>query len=250
MNCIITMAGRGSRFRTRGFDRPKYEIVVHGHTLFEWSMISLREIFTKANFIFVCLDENQSQPFVEKYCARLGITQFKTAVLNEVTDGQATSALAAKGCITNERQPVLIYNIDTHIHPHALAPVLATGEAAIPCFHAPGEHWSFVRTDARGFALETAEKKRISDCASVGLYSFSSFLRFETAYYATFAVGAKTASERYIAPMYNVLLRWGDQVRVPLITPESIVPLGTPEEVARFTSSAHARWPAREKGAA
>ena len=38
MIVMITMAGIGSRFRKAGYQVPKYPIVVHGKSLFEWSM--------------------------------------------------------------------------------------------------------------------------------------------------------------------------------------------------------------------
>jgi hypothetical protein len=36
-NIVITMAGRGSRFTAAGYTMPKYEIMAHGASLFDWS---------------------------------------------------------------------------------------------------------------------------------------------------------------------------------------------------------------------
>ena len=41
MTVIITMAGKGSRFREAGYDCPKFMIEAKGKTLFEWSLDSL-----------------------------------------------------------------------------------------------------------------------------------------------------------------------------------------------------------------
>ncbi len=41
MTIVITMAGSGTRFKNAGYSMPKYQITVHGKTLFEWSMESL-----------------------------------------------------------------------------------------------------------------------------------------------------------------------------------------------------------------
>lgn len=35
------------------------------------------------------------------------------------------------------------------------------GDGHIPCFHADGNHWSFVKQDASGKLLEVWEKSRI-----------------------------------------------------------------------------------------
>jgi hypothetical protein len=39
---------------------------------------------------------------------------------------------------------------------------------------APGDQWSFRRIDHKGRVVEVAEKMRISNCASTGLYYFTS----------------------------------------------------------------------------
>ncbi|RYZ79578.1 MAG: hypothetical protein EOP06_26940, partial [Proteobacteria bacterium] len=94
---IITMAGLGSRFRSEGYDIPKYEIVVHGKPLFDWSLVSLDDLIKQdCPFIFICLRSNNSSNFVAGRCAILGINHFEIVEIDELTDGQATTVLAAK----------------------------------------------------------------------------------------------------------------------------------------------------------
>ncbi len=45
MKVIITMAGLGSRFKAIGIEKPKYQIVANGKSLYEWSMLSLEDFF-------------------------------------------------------------------------------------------------------------------------------------------------------------------------------------------------------------
>jgi choline kinase len=142
---VITMAGRGSRFYQAGYTVPKYEIEVHGHSLFYWSMLSLKHfIAPDSRLVFVCLAENNSAAYVRAQCAALGIADVQIHELAELTDGQATSAYVSRQ-LWRPQAPLLIYNIDTYVEPDALRPqdIPAGADGWIPCFQVPGEHWSF-----------------------------------------------------------------------------------------------------------
>ena len=122
INIIITMGGNGRRFRESGYDIPKYMVKVKNKTLFEWSILSL-DNFKKLNpkYIFVVKSCDNAAEFIEKMSAKMELKNIEIIELDELTDGQATTALLAeqkwiKGL------PVLIYNIDTHVTPKAINP--------------------------------------------------------------------------------------------------------------------------------
>ncbi|WP_440959031.1 hypothetical protein ACFELO_02685 [Oceanicaulis sp. LC35] len=237
-NIVITMAGLGSRFRKAGYTLPKYEIEVGGRTLFDWSMLSLRQFFARPyRLIFVMLDEMQAEPFVRKACSQSGLDIHGLVNLPELTDGQASSALAARDLWSPEA-PLLIYNIDTFVEPQALSPedIPEGADAWAPCFKAGGDHWSFIRMDERGdWAVEAAEKRRISSNATIGLYWFSSAGLYEKLYQDHFASGqGEEAGERYVAPMYSTLIAQNGKLGVSMAPTRTVHPLGTPAEVERF----------------
>jgi dTDP-glucose pyrophosphorylase len=238
VNVIITMAGRGSRFREAGFKKPKYEIEAGGKSLFEWSLRSLEPIFPLVTrIVFVTLKENGAENFIKSESSKIGLRTVRIVELDEVTDGQASTVLAAfSQC--DHAAPVIIYNIDTHIDPtswnYSMIPRAANGW--LLCFHAPGTHWSFAKVGPDGWATEVAEKVRISELASVGLYYFDSIKSFVRAYRDTFETGLQVPAprERYIAPMYNALINSDRKVAVSTVSLDSVIPLGTPSELAQF----------------
>lgn len=233
MNVIITMAGRGSRFAKQGYSEPKYMIEVKGKTLFEWSLESLQGVPEAATWYFVALKEHDVSDFVHEKCALLGINDVTIVEIDDVTTGQAESALqAVKLC--EPSSPCLIFNIDTHVAPGSLGFEGIKGEGWIPCFTMPGDNWSFVRLGDGGCAVEVREKKRISDHCSIGLYWFSKASLFTESYEVLYGNGAVEAGETYVAPLYNVLIEQGSCVTVALVNSENVVPLGTPEEVRAF----------------
>lgn len=238
-NIVITMAGRGSRFYDAGYTVPKYEIVAHGRTLFEWSMDSLRNFLSsESRVIFVCLAENQSADFVRSQCLHLGIPDAHIIELPGMTDGQATSAYLSKHLWKNEA-PLLIYNIDTYVNPRVLQPrdIRPGSDGWVPCFRAAGDHWSFVKLGNSGWAVDLAEKRRISDFATIGLYWFARAADYVKAYDTFFADPVNLVrGERYIAPLYRELIAQGAAISIVDLPFDDVHVLGTPAELEAFKS--------------
>lgn len=237
LNIVITMAGRGSRFYEAGFTIPKYEIMAHGKSLFEWSMLSLSNFYsTGARVIFVCLKTNNSVTYVRQQSKKIGLKNVHIVELDQLTEGQATSAYLSRDLWQLE-EPLLIYNIDTYVNPDALKPELIRAGSIgwVPCFQVPGEHWSFVKLADNGWAKDLAEKQRISDYASIGLYWFSRADIYTKAYECFFTDPQNLVQgERYIAPLYRQLIAEGCKVSISDLPVHDVHALGTPVELSRF----------------
>lgn len=236
-NIVITMAGRGSRFYEAGYTVPKYEIMAHGRSLFEWSMLSLQNFLAPdSRVIFVCLGENKSADYVTRQSHALGLKDVHVVELAQLTDGQASSAYVSRELWRSE-EPLLIYNIDTYVNPRALQPadIRAGSDGWVPCFQVPGDHWSFVKLGEDGWATDLAEKMRISDFASIGLYWFAQAGRYVQAYDNFFSDSENLVrGERYIAPLYRQLLAEGGKISIADLALEDVHVLGTPPELDAF----------------
>ena len=239
MHILITMAGLGSRFRAKGFQIPKYQITAKGRTLFSWSMESLRNFFPIGEVTFVVRKEDDSEAFIRQEMATFQVQDPQIICLDQLTDGQATTVLMALPTLRrkNPLGGLLIYNIDTYVEPQHLLPGDVKGDGWIPCFPGRGDAWSFFRTDSIGRVIESKEKCRISDHASIGMYYFSSLKLFEATYNAFFKEGLPEGlREKYIAPMYQYLIDQGMGVWIHSVPFKGVHPLGTPEEVEAFVS--------------
>ena len=231
MNILITMAGDGSRFRKIGFSSPKHMIEVKGRSLFSWSLSSFENFFEN-DFVFITRAEHKTIPFIEKECAELGIQRFGCLELSAPTAGQAETAMLAQRLIQRPNEPIIIYNIDTYVEPAALRPEMIRGDGWVPVFEAQGERWSFCSFDETGLVNGIAEKRRISNYATIGLYYFKSFELFSDCYHSYDFGGYP---ERFVAPMYEVLLRDGKRrVYSDVIAQSAVHVLGTPEDVREF----------------
>lgn len=241
LNIVITMAGRGSRFYEAGYKVPKYEIMAHGRSLFSWSMLSLKNfIDDSAKVIFVTLKENKSAPYIRAQCEQLGIKNIEIVEIDQITDGQATSAYVSRNSWALDA-PLLIYNIDTYVDPNSLQPkdIRKSADGWIPCFQVLGEHWSFVKLDSNGWASDITEKKRISNFASIGLYWFANASEYVQAYDKFFADSLNLVKgERYVAPLYRQLVKSGKKICISDLPVGNVHVLGTPNELNLFLSKA------------
>ena len=236
-NVVITMAGRGSRFYEAGYTLPKYEIMAHGHNLFYWSMLSLKNLLSPGSrLVFVCLAENHSSDFVREQCTSMGLKDVHIVELAEITDGQATSAYVSRD-LWLVGAPLLIYNIDTYVDPLVLQPaqIRPGSDGWVPCFRVSGDHWSFVKLGEDGWATDITEKKRISDYASIGLYWFAHASAFIEAYEEFFSNPDNLVKgERYIAPLYKYLIGNKKNISISDLPVQDVHVLGTPSELNEF----------------
>jgi hypothetical protein len=235
---IITLAGFGRRFADAGYTVPKYRINAHGRSLFSWSMLSLQSfIESGAPFVFVARADDKAEDFIREEAQALGINAVEIVQLAEATDGQATTAMAARPAIADPARPILLYNIDTFVHPSALSAGRIRGDGWIPCFPAKGDAWSFADADASGRVSEVREKVRISPHATVGFYWFSSFDLYAHTYERHYSNPSNLEKgERYVAPLYNTLIGDGRAVYIHDVPLDAVIPLGVPADVDRFRS--------------
>lgn len=238
MTIIITMAGLGLRFKNAGYNLPKYMITVKNKTLFEWSLESLigYNEFVE-NYIFVVRKDDNSLDFIKSKILNYGILNFKIIELDHLTDGQATTCLIALRYCKPE-SPIMVYNIDTFIEPYQLQYSQISGQGHIPCFKGKGDHWSFVKINDEARVVEVREKVRISELCTLGAYYFSSAKLFRALYkFYYFDKNEPDKSEKYIAPLYNEMIKRGLDISISLVESSKVYVLGTPEELKEFINS-------------
>lgn len=233
MTVVITMAGAGSRFSKQGYQVPKYMIRARGRTLFEWSMESLKD-FSDHHFIFACLDEHNLE-WIELTAKAMGFKFVTVAPRPRLSLGQAQTAYDVMSK-ADPHEVVWIYNIDTFIE-QGLSPDDINGyQGCVHVFYSTSPSMSFVRFSDDGLVVELAEKKTISNWATAGVYGFESSKLYQQLYEASYYDGyvQEVSGERYVAPMYQLLLNSGGKVCAPKLDLCAVSILGTPQEVLSF----------------
>ena len=233
---VIPMAGNSRRFREAGYDRPKYELPLHGESLFARSLRSFEAYFETERFVIVCRRDLGAEPFVRRECARLGIAQVEIVGVDGATRGQGETVLMGlERCAFLPAEAVVVFNIDTIRFGWRFPEACAHADGYLEVFRGEGTQWSFVQP-AAAFSrrvCRTTEKERISDLCSTGLYYFARAADLVAACRAALAeAGAYQArwTEVYVAPLFNPLIAAGKTITYELVDIAAVGFSGTPAE--------------------
>lgn len=238
---VFPMAGLSRRFTDAGYTVPKYMLEAHGKTLFAHAVSGFSHYFGSRPFRFVCRDVAGTPDFVARECRALGLAEVSIVVLEAPTAGQAETValgLTQEPCAVEE--PLTIFNIDTFHRAFRFPEGFDVGgvDGYLEVFRGSGANWSYVRpSEERPFqVVETTEKVPISDLCCTGLYHFGATGLYLDAWerFRSDAAEAMGLRELYVAPMYNLLIRDGRDIRYSVIGADDVVFCGTPEEYDVF----------------
>lgn len=242
---VIPMAGRGQRFINAGYNIPKYMIEAGNKKIFEWALESLPLDIAK-NIIFVCLEEHEKKYRVSKFIRKTIQKKYHylkdkyiIIFLKKITRGQVETVLKAKRYINNQNH-LIIYNIDTYFRSSRLRQKILSArnqniDGIFSVFKSNNPKWSFAKVNKNYVIEKTAEKKPISNLASVGLYTFTEGKMFVEV--AKYMIKKKIMfkGEFYVAPLYNILIKKKKKFIVDLV--EEFWCFGTPEDLDFFNKN-------------
>lgn len=232
MLLVIPMAGRGSRFADKGFERPKPLIEVAGKPMLHHAFRSVSQLSYR-KVVFVALKEHQEFYDLQRIIREEVVREFVLVLLDDITEGQLCTVLEASDHF-QEGEGLLIAASDSYVVLERLQEDIDRGayEGLISVIKLPGEQWSFAKTDEQGRVIAVAEKQRISDLASTGVYYFSDAKVFQKEAEQLIADKETTKGEYYVMPLYNRYLLKGKPVGVSMAS--AMWDMGTPDAKKDF----------------
>ncbi len=232
------MAGEGSRFKIAGYKKPKPFIDVLGKPMIERVMENLS--YPNANFILVLKKEHfDAEPETIKFLKEKYNATFVT--IEKLTEGTACTVLYARKHINNDI-PLLIANsdqiVDMNIAQYIDDCFQKKLDGSILTFSDKelNPKWSFAKINNDGIVTEVAEKKAISEFATVGIYLFSKGNIFVDAAIDMIARNIRTNNEFYTCPVYNHAIENGNKFGIYNIQFEQMNGLGIPEDLDKYIS--------------
>lgn len=233
---VIPCAGKGTRFKPFT-NTPKFLIPVDKRPLLKWSARSMTQTEKyKRIVIIVHSDQNLTDRQIEltKLCVEELSDTIHIVVQSTPLKGAADTISLSRPFL-DPRESVIIFNSDQYC-PHWNRD-LEHAAGHIIVFKEPTKNpkWSYAKLDKSGSICEVAEKKAISDLATVGGYIFSSAGLLFEGLDEMFKSPHKflVNGELYLAPVYNLLMDHGLRI-APIATDESFAGLGTPEDLDTF----------------
>lgn len=236
LNIVIPMAGRGSRFQTAGYTFPKPLIDVKGKTMIEVVINNLRPE-CEHKFIFICQKEHYEKYDLYHVLQNASNNKFEIIQIDGITEGAVCTVLTAIKYINNE-DDMMIANADQFIEAD-INDFIAKGrepgvDGLIMTFESSHPKWSYARVDETGKVIEVAEKKLISNKATVGIYYFKSGKKFVEAAHSMIHKNIRTNNEFYVCPVYNEMILNDENIGIYNIEVAQMHGLGTPEDLNEF----------------
>ncbi len=231
MNVLIPMAGAGSRFAEVGYTFPKPLIEVNSKPMIQ---VVLENLNIEAKYTFVVRKEHYEK-YSLQYLLTLIAPGCNIVQVDGLTEGSACTTLLAKEFIDND-DPLLLANSDQFMEWNSnecLYAFNADGiDAGILTFKATHPKWSYAKVGEDGFVAEVAEKKPISDDATVGVYYWKKGSDYVKYAEQMIEKDIRTNGEFYICPAFNEAIADGKKVRIKEI--ERMWGIGTPEDLKYF----------------
>jgi len=245
LNVVIPMAGRGSRFVDAGYTDPKPFIDVARKKM----ILRVVENLTPYEpYRFIFLARREHEDYIKRHMS------FATNVIyvDEVTEGAACTVLLAKELI-NSKEPLLIANSDQLVQWDNCEITSANGyywkesnnvqdmintanyyyyDAMIATFYANHPKWSYAAVDDNDEVYRVAEKKVISEHATVGVYWYRRGCDFVRAAQQMIAKNIRVNNEFYVCPVFNELIAM--RKRIGIYPIREMYGLGTPEDLERY----------------
>jgi dTDP-glucose pyrophosphorylase len=231
LNVLIPMAGAGSRFAQAGYTFPKPLIEVRGKPMIQ---VVVENLNIEANYIFL-VQKDHYETYNLKYLLNLIAPGCKIVQVDGITEGAACTTLLAKEHIDNDA-PLVMANSDQFVEWNSNECMYAFSadsiDGGILTFKATHPKWSYAKLNEDGFVSEVAEKKVISDEATVGIYYWrhgSDYVKYAE---QMIDKNIRTNGEFYTCPVFNEAISDGKKIRVKNI--EKMWGIGTPEDLNYF----------------
>jgi HAD superfamily hydrolase (TIGR01509 family) len=228
MNILIPMAGAGSRFEKAGYTFPKPLIDIKGKPMIQ---VVVDNLNFESKHIFITQKEHRNKYNLDSL---LNLISSECSIIDVdgITEGAACTTLLAKELINNE-DPLIIANSDQFVEWSSSEFMYTMQEqdvdAGILTFESNHPKWSYVKTDDCGYVTEVAEKKPISNIATVGIYYWKKgkdYVRFAE---MMIDKNIRVNNEFYVCPVFNQAIENG--LKVKTFNIEKMFGLGTPEDL-------------------
>jgi HAD superfamily hydrolase (TIGR01509 family) len=233
INVLIPMAGAGTRFEKAGYTFPKPLIEVRGKPMIQ---VVVNNINIEGQHIFIA-QRAHSEKYNLKDTLNLISPGCKLTISDSLTEGAACTTLLAKEYINNDT-PLIMANSDQYIDwdsSEFMWSMMADHvDGGILVFESTHPKWSFAKLNNEGYVCEVAEKRPISNLATVGIYFWrkgSDYVKYAE---QMIKKNIRVNNEFYVCPVFNEAIQDGKKIKVFKIANDKMWGIGTPEDLSYF----------------
>ena len=225
----MPMAGKGSRFSSKGFLLPKPLISIYEKPFFYWATQSVYKYVQIASLNFVVLQEHINDFSIDQKIYSF-FPGANIHVIEEVTEGAVMSSLVGVSGI-NDDFPVVFNDCDHLFKCQSFYEICNSFneiklDGILLTFYSDEPKYSFVKKNEFGKIIQTSEKEVISNEAICGCYFFKSVNIFRMAVKAY--LNNCQYQEYFMSGLYDELILSGHSIQS--IKTDFHIPFGIPSE--------------------
>lgn len=235
LNIVIPMAGEGARFKERGYTFPKPLIEINSKPMIQ---IVIENVTPKVEhrFTFICRKEHYDKYSLQDLL-NLIASKCNIVTIDHLTEGAACTVLLASEYFNNEDE-LIVANSDQYIEADINDFIIDSHkrnlDGNIMTFQASHPKWSYAKLDEDGLVMEVAEKRPISNHATVGIYYYRQGKMFFDAAATMIEKNIRVNNEFYVCPVYNEMILSGLRIGIYEIDSSKMYGMGTPEDLEKF----------------
>lgn len=239
LNMVLPLAGAGSKFIQAGYSFPKPLIDIEGKPMIQLVTENIKPKYPH-RFLFICKKEHYDKYSLHEIFRNSVADAYEVIQLLAPTQGAVCTVLTAVDYIDNDEE-LIIANADQLINVQIDEFIDFARknklDGAIMTFKSGHPRWSYALTDKNDNVVEVAEKRVISENATVGIYYFRRGRFFVEAATAMIAKDIRVNNEFYVCPVYNELIMASKKVKIWPIKSSQMHSLGTPEDLREYIAS-------------
>lgn len=231
LNVLIPMAGAGSRFAEAGYSFPKPLIEVGDKPMIQAVVDNLA---IEATYTYIVQKSHYDQ-YNLGYLLNAITPNCNIVQVDGITEGAAVTCLLAKEFIDND-EPLIMANSDQIVDWNSREFLYElhskNADGGIAVFKSTHPKWSYAKVDEFGMVTEVAEKKPISDSATVGIYYWkhgSDFVKYAE---QMISKDIRVNGEFYTCPVFNEAIQ--DGKRIHALNVNKMWGIGTPEDLNNY----------------
>lgn len=236
MNIVILMAGAGKDFENNGQSYPRYLSEIQHEPIIQRVVSSLENL---GNKIICIIKKEDQEKFFLGDMMKILCPEVKVIEVERITKGAVCTALFAIEDIDNDEE-LLIINGDQLIKTDIAKAIndfrKRKLDGGIITFKSVHPRFSFVATDENGYAVETSEKRPISNQASTGCCYYAKGADFVKSAFAVIEKDESLNGAYYISSTYNEMILAQKKIGVYEILRKDYVSLADYQTMEEFST--------------
>lgn len=226
-NILISMAGKGKRFKEAGYIKSKPLIDIMGKPMIERAVESLG---ISGNYIFFTQKSDDLQDFLQMLVPGCRVIE-----IDYITEGPVSTYLLAKEFINNDH-PLIITNCDQILewNANSFLEFAEKTDGCVVTYNTNTDQNSYIEIDSQGNGVRLKEKEVISNHSLNGVHYWKCGKYFVESAEELIKRNIRVNNEFYVSMSFNIMIEKGYKIKNYSLEPNQHFSVGIPLHLQQY----------------